>query len=68
MSYPKLRGKIREKYGTQEAFSKALGKSNTTVSGKLNGRTEWDRQEIEDACKLLDIPLADAFDYFTPAL
>ena len=68
MSYPKLRGKIREKYGTQEAFSKALGTSNTTVSGKLNGRTEWDRQEIEDACKLLGIPLADAFDYFTPAL
>ena len=64
MSYPKLRGAIREKFGTQEAFAKAMGKSNTTLSGKLTGKTEWDRQEIEDACRLLDIPLSEAHTYF----
>ncbi len=64
MSYPKLRGIIREKFGTQEAFAKALGKSETTVSAKLSGKTEWTRQEIEDACRLLGIPIADAHAYF----
>jgi hypothetical protein len=64
MSYPKLRGAIREKFGTQEAFAKAMGKSETTISCKLTGKTEWDRQEIEDACRLLDIPLAEAHTYF----
>lgn len=64
MSYPKLRGAIREKFGTQEAFAKAMGKSMGTISCKLTGKTEWDRQEIEDACRLLDIPLSEAHAYF----
>lgn len=66
MAYPKLRGKIREKYGTQEAFATAMGMANTTASAKLNGKTEWTRAEIVKACELLGIPLAEAFDYFHP--
>lgn len=68
MSYPKLRGAIREKFGTQEAFAEALGMTGATLSGKLTGKTEWKRQEIEDACRLLDIPLVQAFDYFRPVV
>ena len=68
MSYPRLRGLIREKFSTQEAFAETLGMSSTTLSGKLNGKTEWTRQEIERACTLLGIPLAEAFDYFRPAV
>lgn len=64
MSYPKLRGRIREKFGTQEAFAEAMGKNATTVSNKLSGKTEWTRQEIETVCDLLDIPLAEAHNYF----
>lgn len=64
MSFSKLRGAIREKFGTQEAFAKAMGKSNSTISSKLNGKTEWDRGEIEAACRLLDIPIVDAPAYF----
>ena len=64
MTYPKLRGAIREKFGTQEAFASALGMSKTTLSSKLSGKTEWTRQEIEDACKVLSVPIADALDYF----
>ena len=58
MSYSKLRGRIREKFGTQAAFAQAMGKSTTTMSAKLRGTVDWTRQEIEDACRLLDI-LAD---------
>ena len=68
MNYPKLRGLIREKFQTQEAFAKAMGKSETTISSKLTGKTEWDRKEIECACRLLEIPLANAFEYFRPSV
>ena len=64
MSYPKLRGAIREKFGTQEAFAKALAMSETTLSSRLTGKTEWTRQEIEDTCRLLNIPIAEAHAYF----
>ena len=64
MSYPKLRGKIREKFGTQEAFAIAIGMSPASMSAKLMGKTEWTRAEIEKACALLDIPMAEAHTYF----
>lgn len=64
MSYSKLRGAIREKFGTQEAFAKAIVMSETTLSSKLTNKTEWTRQEIEDACRLLEIPIAEAHIYF----
>lgn len=66
MSYPRLRGLIREKFGTQEAFAEAMGMTPATLSCKLNGKTEWTRVEIERACKLLGIDLAEAFEYFRP--
>lgn len=64
MNESKLRGRIREKFSTQEAFAEAVGMANTTLSAKLNGKTDWKRQEIEDACKLLDISAADIPLYF----
>lgn len=64
MNESKLRGRIREKFGTQEAFAEAVGMANTTLSAKLNGKTDWKRQEIEDACRLLDISAADIPLYF----
>lgn len=64
MSYPKLRGRIREKYGRQEDFARAMGMSPTTLSAKLTGGTEWTRPEIVKACELLDIPLEEAHLYF----
>ena len=64
MSYAALRGRIREKYGTQEAFAKAMDMSPTTLSAKLNRKTDWTRAEIERACDLLDIPIVEAPEYF----
>lgn len=57
MSYAKLRGKIREVFGTQEAFAVAMGMSTVTLSQKLNGKLEWKTSEIANACDLLGIPL-----------
>lgn len=64
MSYAKLRGRIREKFGTNAAFAKAMGKSETTISAKLTKKTDWTREEMELACDLLDVPIAEAHLYF----
>ena len=62
--YSKLRGAIREKFGTQEAFAIAMGLSISMLSAKLNDRSEWTKTQIIRACELLEIPLAEAHLYF----
>lgn len=64
MSYPKLRGKIREVYGVQADFARAMGKDPSTISAKLSKKTDWTSEEIELACSLLSIPLSDVGAYF----
>jgi transcriptional regulator with XRE-family HTH domain len=62
--YSKLYGKIREVFGTQEAFAEAMGMSRTAINARLKQGVEWKTPEIVKACELLGIPLADAHLYF----
>ena len=62
MKYAKVRGAIREKFGTQEAFAAAMNMHTSTLSGKLRGKTDWTRQEMEDASKLLGISVTLFFE------
>lgn len=55
--YSKLRGKIKEVFGTQSAFAKAMGLSGVTLSAKLNNTVAFTQAEINKACSLLKIPL-----------
>lgn len=64
MCYAKLRGKIKEVYGIQARFAEAMGMDRSTLSLKLNGKSEWSRIEVENACKLLKIPMQDVYEYF----
>jgi len=64
MSYAKLRGRIKEVYGTQSAFAKAINMSNVSVSHRLNGKLEWKSVEIVKACQALNIPLSENAEYF----
>lgn len=64
MSYNKLRGKIREVFGTQEAFAAAMDMNAATISGKLNGKSDWTRAEMELACSLLGISVLEMHSYF----
>ena len=64
MSYAKLRGRIREKFGTQSTFAKSMEMDPSSLSNKLTGKTEWTRIEMEKVCDLLGIALADAHIYF----
>ena len=62
--FSRVRGKIREVYGSEKAFANAIGFDRCTLSSKLNGKSEWRRDEIEKACLLLFIPIEKVSEYF----
>jgi len=62
--YSKLSGKIKEVFGTNAAFAKAMGLSERSVSAKLTGKVGWKQAEIEKACKVLSIPKEEIDKYF----
>lgn len=62
--YNKLRGRIREVFGTQEEFGKAIGLSNTSISAKLNNKVEWSQHEINKAVDALGLSDNEIFAYF----
>ena len=64
MSYSKLRGKIREVFGTQEAFAEAIGLSKAGVSMRLNRKVKWTDDEIEKAKNALGFEAAEIGEYF----
>lgn len=65
-NYSKLRGKIREVYGTETKFAEAMSDmmSRQTLSTKLNGHYEWTQQEMHKVLKLLHEPISKAGIYF----
>ena len=67
MSYAKLKGKIKEVFGTIQAFANAMEKDVSTISAKLNNKSPWTREEIELACELLGIAIEEVhLSFFTP--
>lgn len=62
--YGKLRGRIKEKCGTQSAFAEIIGLSDVSVSNKLNNNVDWGQEEIESAVYALDIPPTEIHLYF----
>ena len=62
--YSKLYGKIKEVFGTQEAFAEAMEMSRTAINARLKQSVEWKSPEIFKACELLGIPLSDSHLYF----
>lgn len=63
-AYRKLRGRIKEVFGTQAAFALVLGISRNSVSKKLKGKTEFTQSEIERWAKLLGIKKEEYVEYF----
>ena len=62
--YSKLRGRIKEKCGTQDIFSEKLGIGRVSLSQRLNNQLEFSQDEIFNACDVLDIPRAEIPVYF----
>lgn len=62
--YSKLRGKIIEKYGSQQAFAATLGISEVAFSRKLNCKNRFSTDDILAMISLLDIPNNEIGEYF----
>lgn len=69
VDYSKLVGRIIEKYGTRNAFAKAMGWNMEVLSRRLNNKTSFNTDEYIKVCELLDIPPKEIYTYFfTPKL
>ena len=62
--YDKLKGKIKEKFGTQDSFAKAMGISRTTLNLKLNNMSEFTQKEMIKAMEVLNLSGSEIRDYF----
>ena len=62
--FNKLKGRIKEIYGTQSAFAIAMLMDEATLSKKLNNKVEFSPKEIVKACLLLCINLTEIETYF----
>lgn len=62
--YRKLKGRIKEYYGTQKEFAKQIDKSEATIVSKLKDTGRWTQDEMILSIDLLNIPLVDINEYF----
>lgn len=60
----KMRGRIREKLGTEQEFQKRMGFSKFKTTNRLNGQSFFKADEIDLACEILEISPAEIPAYF----
>jgi transcriptional regulator with XRE-family HTH domain len=63
-NYSKLLGKIKESGYNQEKLAAELNKDVSTINAKLNNRSFFSQKEIDDVCRILNIPNDEIVDYF----
>lgn len=63
-NYSKLLGRIKEKGFTLEALAKKIGLNVSTLSKKLNNKSEFHQDEIKKICRVIDIEMCDIGTYF----
>ncbi len=62
--YSRLRGRIKEKCDTQDAFAERLGIGRVSLSQRLNNLLDFSQDEMFKACDVLDINKAEIPSYF----
>lgn len=62
--YSKLLGRIVEIVGTQSRFAELLGRSERTVSLKLNNKISWTQEEMLKTSKILKFDKSEIPVYF----
>ena len=63
-NYSKVKGLIKEKFGTQERFAKAVNMSRTAISQRLNNIIDFSDKEIIKWCIALEIEFKNIPIYF----
>ena len=62
--YSKLRGKIKEVFGTQTVFASEMGMYEATLSKKINNIVEFSQNEMNKTCDLFHEPYSMIPIYF----
>lgn len=62
--YRKLRGRIYEYYGTQEAFADEIGISANYLSMCLKNKRRFSTKSIDRMVNVLEIPASEVGTYF----
>lgn len=62
--FNKLRGRIKEHFGSEKAFAETMGIAQSNLSARLNGKIHWGADEIKRASDLLEIPDGEMVAYF----
>lgn len=62
--YSKLRGKIKEKMGTEREFSKKIGRTQNFVSKVFANKTYFGQEDIATGAEVLGIPADEIGIYF----
>lgn len=53
-----------EKFGSIEGFAEAAGIPKSTVTAKLTGRREINKEDMKKWGEVLDIPVSEYYDYY----
>ena len=62
--YSKLRGRIREKIGTEGEFARRIGRTQNYVSKVFKNGTYLSQEDIASGSEILDIPVDEIGEYF----
>jgi transcriptional regulator with XRE-family HTH domain len=62
--YAKLRGRIKELGYTQEKLANEIGRDKSSLSCKLNGKSDFTTKEIDCICNVLDISNNEIGEFF----
>ncbi len=62
--YAKLRDSIREHFGTEGSFAKAIGRSPNYVSKVFQGKSNFNAVDISRSAEILGISTDDIGRYF----
>lgn len=63
-NYDKLRGKIKEKYGSQDKFAEKMKIGRVSLSQRLTGKLEFSQNEMNRAIELLELEKSEIPIYF----
>lgn len=62
--FSKLRGRIIEKFGSQQSLASAMGMPNSTLTTKLKNKSKFNTDDLDKLIVLLEIPKEEIWDYF----
>ena len=62
--YSRLKGRIVEVFGTQDAFAEAIKLGRVSVSQRLNNKLEFSQSEMLRSAEALGFPVSEISGYF----